>query len=264
AAFRVLQEIGPQQCAMHFAPKAYGVHALEEALADLPLDFCLLYSSLSSVLGGLGFAGYTAANIFLDSYAEQHNQRTVTPWISVNWDTWQVRENAHDLLGATVEQYAMRPEEAIEALIRILQSGQTRVVNSTGDLQARMGQWLRSQNAHEEASFTHAYSGAMQTRPQLLTPYTPAQEEYEQQIVLIWQQVLGIEPIGIHDNFFELGGHSLMGTQLIGRLRQAFQVNLPLAVLFEAPTVAELALAIKLHLLDEIERIDENAIEHLA
>ncbi len=264
AAFRVIQEIGPAQCTLHFRPKAYGLYALEETLADMPLDFCLLYSSLASVLGGLGFAGYTAANIFLDSFADQHNLRAVTPWISVNWDTWQVKENAHSLLGATVEQYAMRPEEAIEALTRVLQSGRTRVVNSTGDLEARMQQWLRRQNTHEAAGFTSAYSGATQPRPQLSTPYTPAQEEYEQQMVLIWQQVLGIEPVGIHDNFFELGGHSLMGTQLIGRLRQTFRVNLPLAVLFEASTIAELALAIKLQLLEEIDRVDESAIEHFS
>lgn len=257
AAFRVLQEIGPAQCALHFRPKAYGLYALEEALADLPLDFCLLYSSLASILGGLGFTGYTAANIFLDSFAEQHNLRAITPWVCVNWDTWQVKEDTHGLLGATVEQYAMQPEEAIDALTRIIQSGRTRVVNSTGDLETRMQQWLRRQNTHEGGKFAPMYSGATQARPQLLTPYAPAQDDYERQIVLIWQQVLGIEPIGIHDNFFELGGHSLMGTQLIGRLRQTFQVNLPLAALFEAPTIAELALAIKLQLLEEIDRIDE-------
>jgi len=85
----------------------------------------------------------------------------------------------------------------------------------------------------------------------------PPGDELERQIALIWQQVLGIEPIGIHDNFFELGGHSLMGTQLVSRLRHAFQVNLPLAKLFEAPTVAKLTLLIKLSLVEEIEHMEE-------
>ncbi|MFC1715834.1 amino acid adenylation domain-containing protein [Candidatus Poribacteria bacterium] len=70
-----------------------------------------------------------------------------------------------------------------------------------------------------------------------LAPRTPI----EQQIADIWAAVLRLERIGIHDSFFELGGHSLLATQVISRLRRAFQVEMPLSVLFEIPTVANLA-----------------------
>ncbi|MFC1712466.1 amino acid adenylation domain-containing protein [Candidatus Poribacteria bacterium] len=70
-----------------------------------------------------------------------------------------------------------------------------------------------------------------------LAPRTPI----EQQIADIWAAVLRLERIGIHDSFFELGGHSLLATQVISRLRRAFQVEIPLRVLFEIPTVANLA-----------------------
>ena len=57
----------------------------------------------------------------------------------------------------------------------------------------------------------------------------------------IWSEVLGIDQISIHDNFFHLGGHSLIATQAISRVRDAFQIEVPLRRLFESPTVAGLA-----------------------
>jgi amino acid adenylation domain-containing protein len=62
----------------------------------------------------------------------------------------------------------------------------------------------------------------------------------EATLVELWTQLLG-RKAGIHDNFFELGGHSLLATQLVSRIRDRLQVELPLRSLFEAPTIAELA-----------------------
>jgi acyl carrier protein len=57
----------------------------------------------------------------------------------------------------------------------------------------------------------------------------------------IWQELMGIEPIGVDDNFFELGGHSLLGIQVLGRMNDAFAVRLSFQDLFAAPTVAGLS-----------------------
>jgi amino acid adenylation domain-containing protein len=63
----------------------------------------------------------------------------------------------------------------------------------------------------------------------------------EAALVELWTQLLGRTQVGIHDNFFELGGHSLLATQLISRIRDRFQVKMPLRQIFETPTIAELA-----------------------
>ncbi|MDQ6632062.1 MAG: amino acid adenylation domain-containing protein, partial [Verrucomicrobiota bacterium] len=76
-----------------------------------------------------------------------------------------------------------------------------------------------------------------------VAPRTPDEEN----LARIWSEVLGIKPIGIHDNFFELGGHSLLATQIISRVSHAFATDLPLRVLFELPTIAALAEAIRQH-----------------
>uniref|UniRef100_UPI0035648415 phosphopantetheine-binding protein n=1 Tax=Immundisolibacter sp. TaxID=1934948 RepID=UPI0035648415 len=75
----------------------------------------------------------------------------------------------------------------------------------------------------------------------LQRPYEAPQSDLERQLAAIWSEVLGIERIGRHDNFFDLGGHSLLATRLVGRLRTAFEMEIPLRALFEMRTVADLA-----------------------
>ncbi|MEA5504348.1 amino acid adenylation domain-containing protein [Halotia wernerae UHCC 0503] len=78
------------------------------------------------------------------------------------------------------------------------------------------------------------------------TIYVAPRTSIEEQLAIIWSQLLGLEQVGINDNFFELGGHSLLLTQLIFRVRETFQVELPLRSLFEMPTIASLAGSIEM------------------
>lgn len=74
--------------------------------------------------------------------------------------------------------------------------------------------------------------------------YTPPRNEVEQMLVTIWQDVLNKKPISIHDNFFALGGHSLIAIRLFSEIEAHVNKKMPLSILFEAPTIAELAIRI--------------------
>jgi amino acid adenylation domain-containing protein len=71
--------------------------------------------------------------------------------------------------------------------------------------------------------------------------FSPPETVLERALAEIWVQLLGVKAVGVHDNFFELGGHSLLATQFLSRLRDLFQVELPLREIFQTPTIAGLA-----------------------
>jgi len=71
--------------------------------------------------------------------------------------------------------------------------------------------------------------------------YLAPRDEIETRLVTIWQEILGIEQVGIRDNFFELGGHSLLAVQLFARFREDFDQALPLMLLFQVGTVEAIA-----------------------
>jgi hypothetical protein len=230
----------PEGCELHFQPKVRGILVLERRLAGRDLDFVLLLSSLSSIVAGIGFVAYAAANAFLDAFATARGRLGGTRWLSVNWDNWNFDENA----GANGDTgVAMLPREGVETFRRILSKAALRLVAvSSTDLQARIDQWINFKSAAAAAG-PGGQAVALHARQELGVECIAPRNETEQIIAGIWQELLGIEPIGVHDNFFELGGQSLLATQVVARVRTALQTDLPLRRFFEGPTIAQLATA---------------------
>jgi acyl transferase domain-containing protein len=241
SAFKLIPELDRAECQLNFRSKVDGLYVLSDVLGQQALDFCLLFSSNASVLGGPGLAGYAAAHRFMDVFAQSRNRLWKTPWLSVNWDSWlpQNGDSAEQTLATRIDNYALTHEAGTVALQRILThvaSGQ--VVVSSGDLNARRDIWIGRQPA---APIEEGAARTLHPRPSLDISYVPPQNHEEQIIIEIWQELLGIEQIGVHDNFFDLGGNSLIGGKVIARLNEALKVDLPIVKLFERPTVSSLA-----------------------
>jgi len=89
----------------------------------------------------------------------------------------------------------------------------------------------------------------------LVRTYTPPGTPQEVSLAGIWTEVLSLERVGIEENFFDLGGHSLLAAQIIHRINQTFDVDLPMRVIFDEPTIAGLALSIEEALIEKLEAV---------
>ncbi|MGB0952229.1 MAG: thioesterase domain-containing protein, partial [Planctomycetota bacterium] len=74
-------------------------------------------------------------------------------------------------------------------------------------------------------------------RPQLSSTYAPPTDAIDKQLVNWWEELLGVEQVGIDDDFFEVGGHSLVAVRLFARIKKKWNLEYPLSLLFEAPTI---------------------------
>ena len=90
----------------------------------------------------------------------------------------------------------------------------------------------------------HALPSLVELRQRVTRTFVEPRTPTESRVAEICAEVLGVEKVSIQDNFFEIGGHSLLATRVISKLREAFQIELPLRTLFEEPTVERLSLAI--------------------
>jgi len=96
-----------------------------------------------------------------------------------------------------------------------------------------------------------------ETKQRMPRVYTPARTPQEVSLAAIWSEVLSLERVGIEEHFFDLGGHSLLAAQIIHRINQAFDIDLPMRVIFDQPTIAGLALSIEEALIEKLEAASE-------
>ncbi|MEH2158022.1 type I polyketide synthase [Nostoc sp.] len=265
--FSSIPEIGNIELENLFDSQHHQITILEQVLQNIKLDFCVVFSSLSSVLGGFGLGLYSAANNFIDTFTNRHNRTHSLPWYTLNWDKLQLNTTQEQKALGQVSgvELAITPTETVEVFKRIFSLDKaTQVVVSTVDLKARCERTFDLDSLPDSKSASQIDSSSRYFRPNLNNSYLAPTNELEKQITEIWQEVLGVGEIGIYDNFYELGGDSLIATQLISRLRERFPVELPLRdLLLEAMIPVKQAEMIEQLLLEKIEELSEEEVEML-
>ena len=135
--------------------------------------------------------------------------------------------------------------------------------------------WIATEMQEPQEILKRIEGQKQQSRFDVSFEYVQPRTPTEKRVSQIWSEVLRIDKVGIHDNFFRLGGHSMLGTLLMSRVREAFRVDVPLSVLFDAPTVEGLAKAIELweiqeasaeelaEALEEMSAVSDNELEAL-
>lgn len=136
----------------------------------------------------------------------------------------------------------MTSTEGLDALDRLMGvEFSPQVTACTMPLQA----WVRRLDAEALASQAPGsdgdVTGPVFTRPTVSATFAPPRDEVERELASMWKALLGVADVGVNDDFFELGGQSLVAVRLFQRIGKKYGVDLPLATLFQAPTIAECA-----------------------
>ncbi len=143
----------------------------------------------------------------------------------------------------------IRTVEGQDALGRVLQqlssknpAGLAQVFVSSMDLPTLVQQSAAGERTRSPAA------GLELARPDLNVDYLAPRDEVEKTLVGFWQELLGVDQVGVQDSFFDLGGHSLLAVRLFAKIKSAYRVEFPISVLFEAPTIERCAALLREHL----------------
>ncbi|WP_162200459.1 hybrid non-ribosomal peptide synthetase/type I polyketide synthase [Kordia jejudonensis] len=209
--------------------KVQGTLVIDKLIQKENLDFVILCSSLSSLLGEIGQAAYVAANAFMNHYAQSRQHTKTTRIISILWDRWlqtgmaqktaaiYEEETSTDLIGVTAT-------EGVAAFKEVLSLNIPTIAVSVTDLETRIS---------SEAERLQSFLG--ETSKEEISEKL-SQTQVQQGVSDIFEKILGERP-QLNENFFELGGDSLNALRLLSMIQKQYKTELSLEVFMANSTV---------------------------
>jgi len=261
-----LFDLTPERYDRLMRPKVLGARNLIEAVRGRDLEFIVLFSSTTALLGVAGLGSYAAANLALDALAARSRAEGV-PALSINWGLWREMRLAGTAEAVRYEQSGLRTMEnrsALEAMARVIGSGTANAVVAAVD-------WVRLKSVYEarrerplleelgiggvavagdgageiSASGTPGDSGSAKPLFEVLAalPMAERRQEILRAVEEETRAVLRLTSgyLDVERGFFEMGMDSLMSVELKGRLEKRFGARLPATLTFNYPTMAAVA-----------------------
>ncbi|KAA9008676.1 SDR family NAD(P)-dependent oxidoreductase [Paenibacillus spiritus] len=238
-------------------PKIHGTVYLDQACEQDDPDFFVLYSSITSVTGGVGQGDYTAANAFLNAYAYAMRRRGRKAQ-SILWPAWREVGMAADY--QVTDDYtcfvSISPETGADRLDKLLRTSALPAVIpaelNLSVLQASLSSLALAVSSEIRSSIDRIAKGAetREVEEQRMLDFAEIHlvgkdaEEYsllEQQVGLLYGQVLGLNEVDVYETFHALGGDSILATQLLKAIERSFPGIVDISDIFTYPTVTQLA-----------------------
>jgi acyl transferase domain-containing protein len=247
-----LAQMTTEQLGKALHAKCRGARVLDRATTGTELDFFVLFSSTTALLGASGLAHYAAANLFLDAFAQDRRARGL-PAIAVDWGTWEVMRGLSEKEKELLERGGLRPmsvESALDALARLIPSDMAQFVVADVDwarlkalYEARRNRPLLSalEVATTELTANESGSGRASQHPDFDELDDDARREcVATQVTQVVAAVLKCDTGRLADTregFFDLGMDSLMAVELKSGLERQFSCSLPSTLAFNYPNI---------------------------
>ncbi|MBN1113716.1 MAG: SDR family NAD(P)-dependent oxidoreductase [Oligoflexia bacterium] len=227
------------------AAKVTGTLVLDQLFHESKLDFFVLFSSGDTATAEHGKAAVMAAGAFMNAYTENRITDRKRKTICLDWGIWNFEDDKkktvmdddsgysdnilseNERFSKYISKQGIKPDEAFHVFKKSLSEQSGSLVISPVDLPAFTSEIeLRySENAGHE----------------LVEP----RDDIERTLADYWKEIIGIRHLGVRENFFDVGGHSLTAVRLFAKIKEKYDIQWPLAVLFEAPTIEECAVLIR-------------------
>ena len=267
----LIQAKTKETAASVLSPKVTGTLVLFDLLSELDLDFLVLFSSITSIITPYAESDYSAANAFLDAFTYYSNAQKRFHTLTINWPGWKEVGQLAELKALPgVKSWkdealkkAILTKDGLEAFKRALNSDFTQVIVSPEDLNHLLAQAQEFIDGSRYLSLGRDSSNDLLPERDRRGGEAQPADEVESMVAVIWNEVFGIDRIGIHEEFSSLGGHSLLAMQIVSKIRFLYQIDLTLREFFERPTIAQLSSAIRARIVAEIEGLSDDEAKQL-
>jgi len=238
--FQFIHDTTADQTIRVLEPKVKGIENLYEVLKDNQPGFVWITSSLATVIAGLSFGAYAAANLYLEHFLQEKAGELA------NWKCIGLSEMLFDEQRISAEKSSERSALVPEEIFRLFEwtssvTDAPIIYETVLPLSKRIERAFSNQVNLQEVEDPGEVEVSKTVRPNLSNSYVAPETNLEKQLIAMVEEFFGMEGIGIEDGFFELGGDSLKAMVLLKRIKRDFEVTIPLKEFFGLKTMKNIA-----------------------